>query len=125
MEKRKTRRRRVFLTEMEKRRLEGAASFYLGNAAAYGRADSEVGPYNEHLLRKQDGIHDVDDAVGLEDVGDGDARNAALFILDGDAVLAIGHDPELATGDSSELRRPWPALMAFCKSCAERRPATT
>lgn len=45
----------------------------------------------------------MNDAVGLEDVGDGDIRNAALFVLDGDAVFAVGHDEQLSASDGLEF----------------------
>ena len=39
-------------------------------------------------VRLLDGVDDVDDAVRLHDVGDGDARGAALRIIDGEVLVA-------------------------------------
>lgn len=67
----------------------------------------------QRLLREEDGVDYVDDAVGLENVGDGDARDAAFFVLDGDAVFAVGHNPEFAAAHRAELRGAVASLNGF------------
>jgi hypothetical protein len=69
---------------------------------------------------KKDGIDDVDDAVGLVDIGDGEFEHAAFFI-DKDDVLAPGVRLEPAT--VFRVSVPLPALRALQRSLLDILPA--
>ncbi len=55
----------------------------------------------------------MNDTVGLEDVGNGDVRNTALFVLDGDAIFAVSHDEKLSAADSLEFGGAVTSLNGF------------
>ena len=78
----------------------------------------------QSLVGHEDGVDDVDDAVGLEDVGCGDGGHAAFGVGEHDLVAGHGGD-EIFALDGLEVALP-PPFLIMAASCLELiLPATT